>query len=130
MTVSLATETALREAMTRLLAGRARHTDGRLTKENLYREAGVSRATMNRAHDVLAAWDLAIAQRTETSPTSEVLGELEQLRTRLGRKTRECADLQQRLAAAATTIAALHHDNSALRDELAQHQSSNVIPIA
>lgn len=26
--------------------------------------------------------------------------------------------------------AALHHDNSALRDELAQHQPSNVIPIA
>lgn len=42
-------EFKLRAAMERLLSGTAEHTDGRLIKENLYREAGVSRATMNRA---------------------------------------------------------------------------------
>ena len=39
----------LREAMDRLLAGRPQRTDGRLIKDNLWKEAGVSRATMNRA---------------------------------------------------------------------------------
>ena len=42
--------------MERLLAGTAERTDGRLIKENLYREAGVSRATMNRARSVLEEW--------------------------------------------------------------------------
>jgi flagellar motility protein MotE (MotC chaperone) len=96
----------------------------------LHREAGVSRATMNRAHDILAAWDLAVAQRTNTPATDLAPDELQHLRTKLDRKTRECTDLQQRLAAAATTIAALHHDNRALREELAQRHASNVIPIA
>jgi hypothetical protein len=39
----------LREAMDRLLAGRPQRTDGRLIKDNLWKEADVSRATMNRA---------------------------------------------------------------------------------
>lgn len=130
MTVSPTTEKALRDAMTRLLNGSARRTDGRLTKENLYREAGVSRATMNRAPDILAAWDLAVADRTDPKPPRDIVGELENLRTQLRRKTGECARLQERLAAAATTIAALHHDNNALLDELARHRSANVIPIA
>ena len=38
-------ERKLRDAMERLFAGTAVRTDGRLIKENLYREAGVSRAT-------------------------------------------------------------------------------------
>lgn len=130
MTVSPATEKALRDAMARLLVGGARRTDGRLTKENLYREAGVSRATMNRAADILTAWDLAVANRTEPKPASGTAGELKDLQARLRRKAKECALHQERLAAAATTIAALHHDNSALREELARHQSSNVVPIA
>jgi hypothetical protein len=37
----------LRDAMDRLLAGRPQRTDGRLLKENLWKEAEVSRATMN-----------------------------------------------------------------------------------
>lgn len=55
--VSTKSSVALRAAMTRLLAGRPERTDGRLTKENLWREAQVSRATMNRAQDLLAEWD-------------------------------------------------------------------------
>ncbi|MFH9424270.1 hypothetical protein [Streptomyces sp. NPDC017529] len=37
-----------------MLTGRPKHTDGKLTKYNIWREAGVSRATMNRATAVLA----------------------------------------------------------------------------
>ncbi|WP_310370002.1 hypothetical protein [Catenuloplanes atrovinosus] len=85
---------------------------------------------MNRARDLLTAWDRAVAAHHDTAPSSTSAEELDQLRAQLGRKTRECAALQQRLAAAATTIAALHHDNIALRDELAQHHSSIVIPLA
>jgi hypothetical protein len=39
----------LQAAMERLLAGKPTRTGGRLIKENLYKEAGVSRATMNPA---------------------------------------------------------------------------------
>jgi len=40
--------------MDRLLAGRPQRTDGRLIKDNLWKEAGLSRATMNRAARILA----------------------------------------------------------------------------
>jgi hypothetical protein len=41
--VSAKTAAALRAAMARLFEGRPQRTDGRLTKENLYKEAQVSR---------------------------------------------------------------------------------------
>jgi RIO-like serine/threonine protein kinase len=52
----------LREAMARLIAGRPRVTDGRLTVANLAREAGVGRSTANRAVDVLEAFHKAAAR--------------------------------------------------------------------
>jgi hypothetical protein len=52
----------LRDAMDRLLAGRPQRTDGRLIKDNLRKEAGLSRATMNRAVQILAEWDSRVAQ--------------------------------------------------------------------
>lgn len=52
--VSTSTEQALRQALTRLVSGDAIRTDGRLTVANLAREAGVSRATANRAPAILA----------------------------------------------------------------------------
>jgi hypothetical protein len=54
--------------------------------------------------------------------------EIQELRRRLTDKTRECTDLQRRLDAAATAIAALHHDNTLLRQELGQHHG-NVVPL-
>ncbi|MDR3083730.1 MAG: hypothetical protein LBV60_22910 [Streptomyces sp.] len=79
--VSDAVAKTLRAAMERLLTGRPTCTDGRLIKENLYREAGVSRATMNRAHGILAEWDRRTAASepeprarpaaTTNSPNSE-----------------------------------------------------------
>jgi hypothetical protein len=44
--------------------------------------------------------------------------ELATLRQKLAHKTRECTELHHRLDAAATAIAALHHDNVLLRQEL------------
>lgn len=60
--VSAATEQALREAMGRLLDGCPRVADGRLTVVNLAIEAGVSRATANRASEVLEAFRHAVAK--------------------------------------------------------------------
>ncbi len=66
--VSHATETALRDAMARLLDERPARTDGRLTVANLAREAAVGRATANRATTVLAAYREAIAARRVRGP--------------------------------------------------------------
>ena len=46
--------------------------------------------------------------------------ELTVIRADLAAKTRECTKLAQQLDAAATVIAALHHDNTLLQ-ELGQH---------
>lgn len=109
----------LREAMDRLLAGRPQRTEGRLIKNNLYREAGVSRATMNRARWVMAEWDTRVADCGGRTPgEARKHDELLQIRAELAAKTRECTQLHQRLDAAATAIAALHHDNTLLRQEL------------
>ena len=60
--VSAGSGAMLREAMARLVAGRPRVTDGRLTVANLAREAGVGRSTANRAVDVLDAFHKAAAR--------------------------------------------------------------------
>jgi DNA-binding MurR/RpiR family transcriptional regulator len=52
----------LQEAMGRLVAGRPRVTDGKLTITNLAREAGVGRSTANRAIEVLEAFHLSAAR--------------------------------------------------------------------
>lgn len=116
--VSAETAKALRAAMLRLFASKPQRTDGRLTKENLWREAEVSRATMNRAQPILAEWDARIAETGKTT-TGETRrdAEISRLRTKLADKTRQCTLLTHRLQAAATAIAALHHDNQALREE-------------
>jgi hypothetical protein len=87
VTVSAKTEQALRDAMERLLSGQPQQTDGKITKNNLCREAGVSRATMNRAPEILTEWDA----RTATSPA----GVLQHQRTT------EVAELRRKLRRAA-----------------------------
>lgn len=125
--VSDAVAKALRAAMERLLAGRPTCTDGRLVKENLYREAGVSRATMNRAHGILAEWDRRTAAAGARTPgEARREEELTNLRSELKNIKRERTDLQRRLYAAATVIAALHHDNEALREHLTSRTGSIV----
>jgi hypothetical protein len=69
--ISHATEEALREAMARLLVGRPVKTDGRLTVVNLAIEAGVSRATANRAVGLLADFRRAVAGLRARGPSPE-----------------------------------------------------------
>ena len=109
----------LRDAMDRLLAGRPQRTDGRLIKDNLWREAGLSRATMNRAVQVLAEWNARVVACEGFTPReARKNDELTTLRVKLADKTRECTELHHRLDAAA----ALHHDNALLRQELSQRR--------
>lgn len=109
----------LRDAMDRLLAGRPQRTDGRLIKDNLWKEADLSRATMNRAVQILAEWDSRVAECGGFTPLeARKNDELATLRKKLADKIRECTELHHRLDAAATAIAALHHDNVLLRQDL------------
>jgi hypothetical protein len=116
--VSARTAATRREAMPRLLTGRPQRTDGRLVKDNLWKEAGVSRATINRARLVMAEWDTQVAACDGLTPgEARKHDELTQLRAKLADETREYTILQRQLDAAATAIAALHHDNTLLRQE-------------
>ena len=111
----------LRDAMDRLLAGRPQRTDGRLIKDNLWKEADLSRATMNRATRILAEWNSRVAACDAFTPgEARKNDEITTLRGKLADKTRECTQLHHQLDAAATAIAALHHDNTLLRQELDQ----------
>ncbi|WP_253208463.1 hypothetical protein [Streptomyces sp. YPW6] len=129
--VSDKTAQALRAAMQRLIAGKPQHTDGKLTKENLWREAQVSRATMNRAPSILAEWDAYVAVHGKvTRGEAQRDGQIAELRKKLRAKTQECTGLEKRLKAAATAIAALHHDNEALREELGKRSERTVVELS
>ncbi|OAH13500.1 hypothetical protein [Streptomyces jeddahensis] len=127
-TVSARTEQALREAMERLFAGKAARTDGKLTKNNLWREAGVSRATMNRASNVLAEWDNRVGQSPASVRDQRQSDEITRLRRQLKDQRRERQRLQQQVDAAATVIATLLAENAALREQLVK-RSAVVIPL-
>lgn len=118
-TVSPRAEKALREAMLRLLAGKPQRTDGRLIKDNLWKEAGVSRATMNRAPTILTEWDARLAATGARTPGEARRDEqLASLRKKLKTVTKDRDRLRDQVNAAATVIAALHADNIALRQQL------------
>ena len=109
----------LRDAMNRLLSGCPQRTDGRLIKDNLWKEAGLSRATMNRAVHVLAEWNIPVAECDGFTPGRPArTTRWPRCRRKLADKTRDCTELHHRLDAAATAIAALHHDNVLLRQAL------------
>lgn len=108
--VSPATEKKLRDAMQRLLAGTSKRTDGRLTKSNLHVEAGVSRATMNRADAVLADWNTAVG--TQPAPRDSQFLELQETVTKLKQTIaalrQSNTGLERKNQAAVTVIAELH----------------------
>ena len=117
--VSARTAKLLHDAMERLLAGRPQRSDGRLIKDNLWKEAGVSRATMNRATHIITQWEARVRACDSYTPReARKNDELATLRADLAARTRECTQLRHQLDAAATAIAALHHDNTLLRQEL------------
>lgn len=122
--VSPATRKKLEDAAQRLLNGKSRRTDGALTKNNLHVEAGVSRATMNRATDLLTQWDLAVSGRSSNAQPED---EAELQHRRELRKSQEAARaLRSDLNAAATVIQALYAENVSLREKLARLQKKNV----
>jgi len=125
--ITAGTERKLRDAMERLLSGVAVRTDGRIIKENLYREAGVSRATMNRATAVMDEW----SRRVDGSQPRD--REIESLRSSLTARTAEIkklrerlSDLEAHLTIAATTVAELHVENQLLRGD---DPTRNVTPM-
>lgn len=111
-------EIKLRAAMERLLSGTAEHTDGRLIKENLYREAGVSRATMNRASPLLAEWSRRVDGTQPRDQEIEALrSELSEQRAQVRRLSKRTRDLEEQLTIAATATAELHVENQLLRGQ-------------
>ncbi|MEU1425421.1 hypothetical protein [Kitasatospora sp. NPDC005751] len=101
------------------------HSDGRLTKNNLALEAGVSPATMFRAKAVLADWDAHIdTHGSRTAGEARRDADNDELRRQLAAAKKEITELNRRLTAATTVIAGLHHDNQLLR---AEHHAAGVI---
>lgn len=126
-TVSPASEKKLREAMERLLSGKQQRTDGRLIKENLYKEAGVSRATMNRAAGILADWETKSAGHQPRDRTIEQLQQTDAENRGVIKTLRQkIRTLEEQLTAAATTIGELHVENQILRGE---DPTRNVSPL-
>lgn len=77
--VSTSTKRALREALARLVSGNACRSDGRLTVADLAREAGVSRATANRAPAILTELrETAELCRLEKPRSAQIDAEREQ----------------------------------------------------
>lgn len=112
-----ATEKKLRDAMQVLLAGQSKRTDGRLTKANLHVEAGVSRATMNRAAAVIAEWNTAVGTRSAPSDSQivelqETVSELKRTIATLRQRNTELAGNNQ---AAVTVLAELNAQLQAAR---------------
>jgi hypothetical protein len=124
--VTAETEKKLRDAMQRLLAGKAKRTDGRLIKTNLHIEAGVSRATMNRATTVIADWDAAVG--TDCAPRDPRLvaleAEVSTLKESVVKLREENTALKRKNQAAVTVIAEL---SAQLRSD--QETTGSVTPL-
>lgn len=126
MTAPATSEVKLRQAMQRLLTGTAQRTDGRLVKENLYREAGVSRATMNRHPDILRDWDAHVDSPTPRDRAREALeANLAEQRNTVRELRAKITELEGQLTLAATVIAELTTDNELLREGA----RSGVVPL-
>lgn len=128
MNVSPTARQALRDAMERLLAGKPQRTDGRLIKQNLWKEAGISRATMNRAADVLQEWNARTAPSQDTAQQRRSQHDLTELRSELRRSRAKSRELQLQVDAAATVIATLLAENAVLREQ-SLRKSSVVVPL-
>lgn len=124
-----ASERKLREAMDRLLAGAPLRTDGRLIKENLYREAEVSRATMNRASAVLEEWNRRV---DGTQPRDKEIEKLKRQLTEYRSHARvlrsRVRELEAQLIIAATSVAELHVENQLLRSDDAERGIALIRP--
>ncbi|MFF7728810.1 site-specific integrase [Streptomyces sp. NPDC008001] len=107
--------------------GQPQHTDGKLTKNNLCREAGVSRVTMNRAPEILLDWDSRVATSPAGIQQRQRDTEVVELQRKLRKSREECHSLQEQVDAAATVIMTLLAENVSLREH-AIGQPAAVIP--
>jgi small-conductance mechanosensitive channel len=129
MPVSTTTAKKLREAMQRLLAGEPVRTDGALTKENLAREAGVSHATVHRAEDILAEWDVKVPRQVLRTPGEVRRDEdIDTLRRQLREAKQQITELNGKLDALATVTANLYHENKQLRRKIGNQPSLVTLP--
>lgn len=122
--------------MKRLLAGRPERTDGALTIVNLAREAGVSRATANRAGDLLAEFRAAEARQRRSSQQAlkERIRTLEaELRAVRGAEIADLRALARTLAQHIQVLTLQVAERDAvidgLRQELARSGDARVIPL-
>jgi hypothetical protein len=129
-------EAALRAAMARLLDGQPERTDGVLTISNLAREAGVSRATANRAVDLLAEFRAAEARHRRSSPRAlkDRVRSLEaELRAVRGAEMAELRALTRTLAQhiQVLTLQVAERDAviAGLQDELTRSNEAKVVPL-
>jgi hypothetical protein len=103
--------------MQRLLAGQPKRTDGRLIKANLHVEAGVSRATMNRADAIIADWNTAVG--TQSAPRDAQIVELKEgaakFKKTIATLRQRNTELERKNQAAVTVIAELHAQLRAAR---------------
>jgi len=108
--------------MQRLLEGRPSRTDGALTIANLAREAGVSRATANRATDVIGRFRTYLATATDTGLPDTLRDKIRVLTTQLAdlkrREHQEITDLRSTVSTLAQHVQALTLENQALRAAL------------
>ena len=129
-------EAALRAGMARLLDGRPERTDGALTVSNLAREAGVSRATANRAIGLLAEFRAAEVRHRRSSPQAlkERVRFLEaELRAVRGAEMTELRALTRTLAQhiQVLTLQVAERDEVivGLQNELARSNEAKVVPL-
>lgn len=129
-------EAALRAAMARLLNGRPERTDGALTVSNLAREAGVSRATANRAVGLLAEFRAVEARHRRSSPRAlkervrALEAELRAVRGAEIAELRGCArTLAQHIQVLTLQIAERDAVIEGLRQELARSGNARVVSL-
>jgi hypothetical protein len=127
--VSPASEDALRCALHRLRDGTAIRTAGSLTVSGLAAEAGVSRATANRATEILS--DLAQLRLHQADPTNGHRDDTA-LRAELAATKRAHAETVRQLRASIDTLAqhvqVLTLENHALRTSLAARDAT-IVPL-
>lgn len=98
-------ETRLMQALQRLTGGRAVRCDGRPTRSNLAREAGVSRATLYRHPSILTMFDNATLDGSPPNArTSELEARLAEESETSRRLRGEVRKLESRLRSAVTII--------------------------
>ena len=127
--VSQTTERRLLAAMDRLCSGTSLCTDGQLTVSNLAKEAGVSRATANRAEAVLAEFHnrtVALQETPEKLPgLRDQNRELERHFAQMtAEKKQAIADLQATVTLLAQQIQALTLENERLRANMTRSGSN------